>query len=72
MHTGRTIEDLLELVNRVGIVVWGDSAIFCREETQENPPTNFPRAIPLTQAQRSGEHVLEVCDSSLCVSQIHH
>ena len=31
MHTGRTIEDLLELVNRLGIVVWGDSAIFCRE-----------------------------------------
>jgi len=31
MHTGRTIEDLLELVNRVGIVVCGDSAIFCRE-----------------------------------------
>ncbi len=45
MHTGRTIEDLLELVNRVG-TVWGDSAIFCCEEDSGKSVDELSKSDP--------------------------
>jgi hypothetical protein len=46
MHNGRTIVDLLELVDRVGAVVWGDPAMCCPEGDLGEPSDELSRSDP--------------------------